>query len=189
MNLARLDSTYQQILERLKLGERALVEIDRELIAELPLLWEDALEREDLDQLKKVLCLVDRSQEFIHGLAPLYERTLRERSESEILVFALGSVDRQLLTAYARLGERPPGSFMMCLDELLSRPLPRDVFEWVLRTLESMGPQSIMFKEKVLAQRPGVTRWFRAQDKQITFLIELLEQRWRSFAPPKSQKL
>jgi hypothetical protein len=182
-----IDQKYEEVIKRLQKGERALTLYSNELEQQLVQGWSIALENKDDHQLKKILCLVDRSERYLNNLAPLYIKTFLTCKSEENLIFALGSVSRQLIQAQARLGERPPGELILSLGHLLDQNPKGELLEWVLRVLEEMGTQSIMVKEKVLKLRPGLSRYFDQHSKHAYELITLLEQRWSHLSGPISR--
>ena len=66
---------------------------------------------------------------------------------------------------------------MKAIPPLLKHQDP-EVVEWTLRTIESLGHQSIMLKEDVLKARPGITALFNKHKKNSQDLVDFLIKRW-----------
>lgn len=182
-----IELKYTEVIQRLQKGERALSVYTPEFEQRLVTEWSKALESQDDQQLKKILCLVDRSERYLNHLTPLYIETFQTCQNDENLIYALGSVSRQVIQAHGRLGNRPPGELILSLGKLLEKKPRGELLEWILRVLEELGAQSIMLKEQVLKLRPGLSRYFDQHSKNAYELITLLEQRWSNLSGPVSR--
>lgn len=180
-----IDEVFVTILEQLKNDGRALVLLDSEVKNEIQQSWPSALENKRLGDLKKILCLLDHSEELLPEFSELLITLLTHIQDEEILVLTLGTCSRQILTLAERRGERAPESFNQALEKLLTTPLAPEVFEWILRLLEQYGVSSIRFREKVLPHRPGFKKWFNRHHRHSEDLLDLLERRWSPFVSPK----
>ena len=180
-----IEEVFLLILDKLKKDGRALVVLAPELKKQIHESWPKALAQKNYADLKKILCLLDHSEELLPEFSELLILTLNQIQDAETLVLTLGTCSRQILTLSERRGERPPELFNQALEKLLDTPISAEVFEWILRLLEQYGVSSIRFRERVLAHKPGFKKWFNHHHRMSSDLLELLERRWSPFVPPK----
>ena len=167
----------------MKGGQRPLWKPREEELAEIERQWRKFLQGGSVsgEGLIPSLCLLSYSRTLTERFDPLIFQTLTfAGSGPEVLVAALGCLQRQILDRCERRGERPPHQVMECLKVLLAHPNP-EVFHWCLRTVELMGSMSIGLREDILARCPG--RWeslFNPHKRAARKMIAFLNVRWKS---------
>lgn len=171
-----IDQLFEQTIEQLQQGSRPRYPFSQE---QQQFLVETCKQhRSDHEMLTKILCIVDHMQ----GDSPLWEELiiefLKPQTHDEILIHIMGISHRQVINRAQRQGDRLSFDFIQAFNPLLDSQNP-EVLEWVLRTIEQMGAQSILLKEKVLDKKPGLKRLFNQHLKNGYEIIELLERRWK----------
>lgn len=166
---------FLETIEQLKMGSRPRHKFDEDQLEMLAQSWKEALH--DGVTLNKILCLVDHSYGDSHHWEPLIIETLKSHNDDDILIAVMGISHRQIISRKVRMGERITFDFIQCFEKLLDHKNP-EVLEWVLRTIEQMGSQSIILKQKVLERKPGIKRLFNQHLKNGHEIIEILEKRW-----------
>ena len=170
-----IEKIFLETIEQLQQGSRPRHRFNKEQLDALAQHWRSCINSPK--ELPKVLCLVDH----LYGDSPHWEeliiQSLKEIKDEELLVLILGISHRQIINRRVRMGERVPFEFIQCFESLLDHQSP-EVLEWSLRTIEQMGSQSIMLKQKVLQRKPGIRRLFNQHLKYGHEIIEILEKRW-----------
>jgi hypothetical protein len=175
-------SKAEEIRQKLLSGGRGITKFSEE---ELELL-EFELDRfsvgqQDWGYLKDILFLLDHSmnsdRRFEKGLLTLLKR---HELESDILIFALNSSRKHIMTARFKDGHRLDFSFLEALQKLLYHPNP-EVVEWVLRTIEECGTQGVYFLKELDKIKPSPFKLFNKHYRAIREIIAMLERRWRPF--------
>ena len=170
-----LDAKFNETIAALQKGERPRYQYQVEEVRHLIQKWEENFHRPN--ELAKVICLVDHTYGDHGEWEEVIIKTLTEHPDNQILIHTLGITHRQVIGRRYRLGERLPYSFLKSFEGLLETQ-DAELLEWTLRTIEQMGSQSIMLKEKVLKRKPGILRVFNQHLKNGHEIIEMLEKRW-----------
>lgn len=166
-----IQARYQAVLSELALGGRGLQRLTSEEIDELIAALKGSAAT-------PALCLIthaafpDRRFE-----APLLEYLQRGGLSAEETVYALNAARKHIMQARFKEGLRLEGPFLERLRLLLAHP-DLDVIEWVLRTIEECGGQSVIFAKDVARLRPSVFSLWRAKSRTILELVTLLQRRW-----------
>ena len=173
---------YQETIEKLKNSQRPQIRLTLELIEELKLVWEKALvssqdQLEQLEAIKKILCILDNSQNTTSEFNDLFIKTLKEIKDSEILIYTLSASQKHVVADGLKNGKMISMEYFLILKELLLSKNP-EITEWTLRTIETMGPLSLRFKKEVIAVKPGFLKFFNQHHKNSSQLIEYLEKEW-----------
>ncbi len=171
---------YQNILKDLEQDIRPQVKLLKNDISELVVLWEALLSnwnKEKESELKKILCIADHSQTLSREFTGPIIQTLNLSLPSELIIYTLASAQKHIITKCALDGVPLPSDFVDVLKKLLDSKDP-EIFEWVLRLIESMGNQSLKFKEAVLKKRPSFFSIFNAHKRAANEIIEMLKRRW-----------
>ncbi len=175
------EELYQKIIKDLERDLRPQVKLLKEDVSELAKRWNDLILNwgpEKKPELKKILCIVDHSQTLSRVFADPIIKTLTLNLETELMIYALASAQKHIITKCALDGVPLPPDFIKVINELLDSKDP-EIFEWVLRSIESMGNQSLKFKEAVLKRKPGFFATFNSHMKNAKGIIKILEKRWK----------
>lgn len=182
-----LEQLYRSIIDSLQAGGRGLVNLNSSQQKEIVDLWQELSRQdfEDTETFKKLLCLLDHTSRPLVPMAELFAQDLIKIKDNPTLVLALGSALRQVIEASGALGRPLPGEFLISLKTLLQTRNDPEVFEWILRNLEELGPKSIIVKDEVLKRRPGLSRFWSRRQRHCFGLIQLLTHRWSRLAPSR----
>ena len=164
---------YQEIIEQLKKDIRPQVALNLEDISELVRIW-DSLDEEDL---KRVLCILDHTKSLHGEFAPKIIGTLEGDFSPEILIYALGSSQRHIISKCGIDGVRVPKEFVEALRKLLKHD-DAEVLEWDLRIIEQIGSRAFILKEDVFAAKPNFFEALNPHKKAARQIITMLEKRW-----------
>lgn len=172
---------YQDIIEKLKSNQRPLIKLTPELLSEIKTEWEKALKSgTENETIKKILCILDNTQSTTSELNDLFFKTLKEIKDHELLVYALAASQKHVIADSFKTGKMISMEYFEVLKKLLQDKNP-EVKEWALRTIESLGPLSLRFKNEVLAAKPGFMKMFNQHQKASAQIIEYLEKEWKRF--------
>lgn len=169
---------YQQTIEKLKLGQRPQIKLTPELLAELKKEWETALVSGAHESIKKILCILDNSQNTTSELNELFFKTLREVKEHELVVYCLSASQKHVIADSLKTGKMISFEYFEILKILIKDKNP-EVKEWALRTIETLGPLALRLKTEVLAAKPGIMKLFNRHQKASSQIIEYLEAEWK----------
>jgi len=168
-----IEARYQQIIEQIAQGHRALVRFDSKELEQLVELLEQNPSRQ-------VLCLVEHSA----GLHPPFEmgllKFLTTSNDTELLIFALNCARRHIIQSRQQRGIRLSYEFLESLKHLLHSRSP-ELVEWTLRTIEECSNQGVYFLREFDKLKPPPWKWFNRHHRATRELIELLERRWKKF--------
>lgn len=174
---------YQDTIEKLKKGQRPQVKLTPELLAEIKVEWEKALANGtdkvlQNETIKKILCILDNSQNTTDELNELFFKTLKQIKDHDLIVYALSASQKHVIAEALKNGKMISMEYFEILKTLLLDKNP-EVKEWTLRTIETLGPLSMRLKNEVLAAKPGIMKLFNQHQKASSQLIEFLEQEWK----------
>ena len=184
--MSQLEEIYTQTIQKLKNQQRPLIRIDRDLEVELTKKWKEALEKRDLVSVKKVLCLLDNSQNTSGAFEELFVQSLEQFRDPEMTILILGSSSNHMILHAQKEGRPIHDGYTKILLSLLKTQDP-EVLEWVLRTIEQYGAQSIRFKNEILKAKPGLLAFTNQHKKNAKQIIELLERRWNEITQKLSR--
>lgn len=173
----QLERHYLGVIEKLKKDQRPLIVIDQELQDELKKRWSEGLEKKDLISIQKVLCLLDNTQTYSDQFQDLFTRTLNEIEDKDTLIYLLGAAAKHMIISSQRKGERVSYDWTIALERKLNAE-DFELLEWVLRTIDQYGAQSIRFKEAILKRKPGWLTVMNPHKKNCREIIIMLERRW-----------
>lgn len=182
-NLKNYQRIYLEAIEKLKLGQRPQIKLTPELLSELKTEWELALST-SLNQatqnevIKKILCILDNSQNTTSELNELFIKTLKQIKDSELIVYSLAASQKHVIADGLKTGKMISQEYFEILKTLLLENNP-EVKEWTLRTIESMGPLGLRLRNEVLNARPGAMKLFNKHQKASAQLIDYLENEWK----------
>jgi len=170
---------YIQIIEKIKKDERPLIKLTPELMAELRLEWQKALDHINIDEtaIKKILCILDNTQNRTSELNELFIKTFDKVRNQELLIYALAASQKHVIAESLRTGNMITSEYFEKLKELLKNKNP-EVVEWTLRTIETMGPLSLRLISEVRAVKPGILKFLNNHQKSSAQLISLMEKQW-----------
>lgn len=173
---------YEDTLLKLKNGQRPQVKLTPELITELKQIWENTLalkvnSAQQNETIKKILCILDHTQNSTSELNHLFIKTLQEIKDQELIIYTLSASQKHVVTDGLKSGRMIEMEYFDALKSLLKIKNP-EIVEWTLRTIETMGPLSLRFKKEVLASRPGLMKFFNPHLRASSQLIDYLEKEW-----------
>jgi hypothetical protein len=175
--MSLIEQVYKETIDKLKKDQRPLIKLDQEFENELYSNWSTALKDKDLFNIKKVLCLLDNSQNTSGAFEDLFSESLEVIDDSQMIILILGSSSKHMITHPQKESRAVNERFTKAVLSQLSTQDP-EVLEWVLRTLEQYGAQSIRFKKDILQVKPGLLSFTNQHRKNAKQIIELLEKRW-----------
>jgi len=170
---------YIQTIAKLKNYERPLIKLTPELINELKNHWTEAFKRAEVDSgvIKKIVCILDNTQNMTSEFNDLFLMTLSKIKDQELLIYTLSASQKHVISESLRSGHMISSQYFEHLKVLLKNKNP-EVVEWTLRTIETMGPLSLRFKNDVRAARPGILRFLNQHQKSSSQIIDLMEKQW-----------
>lgn len=179
-----LDELYQGIISSLKQEKRPHVTLTEEQEKKLVQTWVAALKDPiDEENLSKVLCILEHSRKPLNLFNELFIKTLSSaKIPNEIKALALGTSIKHVIGHSQIKGIPIPYNFMECLKLLIHPKQDPELLEWLLRTTESMGKQSIKLKKEIIQSRPSIlSSTLSPHKKACRQIIDLLEKNWRSY--------
>ena len=182
-SLKNYQALYQATIEKLKLGQRPQVKLTPELIAELKTEWESSFtsgveKASQLEIIKKILCILDNTQNSTSELNELFIKTLKEIKDHDLIVYCLAASQKHVIADGLKTGKMISYEYFEILKTLLLENNP-EVKEWTLRTIESMGPLGLRLKTEVLNAKPGIMKLFNKHQKASAQIIDYLESEWK----------
>ena len=174
---------FENIIRDLKQEIRPQLKLTKSEISEVIGSWNGLLSNWNKDKetdLKKILCIVDHSQTLSRDFTAPIIQTLKLDLPTDLIIYAIASAQKHIITKSAIEGVHVPAEFIKVLKKLLDSKEP-EIFEWVLRAIESMGNQSLKFKEVVLKKKPSFFATFNKHMKAAKGIIQILEKRWEIF--------
>ncbi|MGB0454954.1 MAG: hypothetical protein ACPGJV_14685 [Bacteriovoracaceae bacterium] len=177
-----LDNEYQSIIKELSSGKRVQKKISPSDIEKICQTWKSSLEANDLTSLRKVLCIFDHTKSTSKKVEELLIKTLNKIDDSELLALCLGTAHFHVIEHNALEGNRPPYNFVETLKKIIdSKRVSKEpeLLEWSLRTIDLLGGQSRIFKDRVLALRSPIKSLFNKQHRTCFQLISYLEEKWQ----------
>ncbi len=168
-----VNQCYQEILEKLKRGERPLVKLSGQELLSLKEHWQKAKSNQDLAEVHKVLCVLDNTQSFSGLFDELIIETLAQNSDDETLIFTLSVATKHILAYRMRAGDPVPGDFVDALGSLLADKNP-EVLEWTLRTIAELGRQARKLRPLILEHRPGFSAIFNVHKRHAQEIVDLI---------------
>ncbi len=170
---------YAETINKLKNNQRPLVKLTPDLIEELKDIWQAALLSESIDEasLKKILCILDNSQNMTSSFNELFFSSLDKVNNFEIIIYLLSASQKHVVGEALKSGQMIPIIYFEQLKKLLKSKNP-EVLEWTLRTIEVLGPLSLRLKNEVRQVKPGFFSRINQHQKASYQIIELLEKQW-----------
>lgn len=168
-----VNERYQDIIEKLKRGERPLVKLTNEELMTLKEHWQNALAHHNLSEIHKVLCILDNTQSFSSIFDELIIKTLAPKTNDETLIFTLSVATKHIQTYRMRAGDPVPGEFIDALGTLLAHKNP-EVLEWTLRTIAELGRQARKLRPLILEHRPGFSAIFNVHKRHAQEIVDLI---------------
>ena len=147
-----IPSLYKQVIEHLKQGQRPNLAFSPQEIDELVEKWRR--NKDDPVFLKSWLAIIGHCQrDHLEFEEPLI-KTLEITDHPNLIIFTLSALQKHIIGHYHKHGERIPQKVIKVLKNVLTHP-DREVLEWLIKTIEEMGPQGIVFKEILIRKKPS----------------------------------
>lgn len=172
-----LNTEFEKVIEKLKKHERPLTKFTDEEFQQLNAIWTTLLEERKYEELPKLYCLLDNTQNFSNVFTQNIYQTFKLVQDSELIIFNLSAASKHIISFHHKKGERVPFELIEVLKGLLSHKDP-EVLEWALRTIEQLGSQAIFLKDDIINSKPGILSLFDKHRKASKQIIEMLEKRW-----------
>lgn len=172
-----LNEEFENVISKLKNDERPLLKYSELEFSELNSLWTEFLNSKRFDELLKVFCLLDNTQNYSSVFNENIYRTFKEVDDPEFLIYNLSAASKHIIAFHQKRGERTPFELLEVLRELIKHQNP-EVLEWTLRTIETLGSQAIFLKDDIMKARPGILSIFDKHKKASKQIIDMLEKRW-----------
>ena len=177
-----IDTFYEHILEDIRAGKRPTLSLTQGDFSSIRTCWEKALEVSDLSALEKILCVLGHSAELSDDFDGFFVQTLEypfgRNEKSRFIVLTLAASWKHIVDRSHKKGERIDARFIEALRKLLHGD-NLEILEWVLRTIDQIGPQAIFFKNDIMEIKMGPTRLLSAQKRKIHRMITFLSRKWR----------
>jgi len=173
---------YRDTIEKLKRGERPLIKLDQELIQHLREVWSQSIqETVDEDSLKKILCILDNTQNMSREFNEHFFVTLEilrvHTRYDDLLIYTLAASQKHVIGEALKSGVMIPGVYFDHLKKNLETKNP-EVLEWTLRTIESLGPMSLRLQKEVRTLKPSLLKLFNEHQKAAFSIVDFLEKEW-----------
>lgn len=169
-----IEQRYHLTTKALQRGHRYQIPLSGEEILEI----KQALYT-DHPKLLMALCLLQNTSSFLPELENHLINLLRETKDSQSLIHSLHAFRRHVIEGSRRQSKRLDITILTELKNLLSHP-DWEVKEWVVRTIDDCGSQSIYFKDELLKIYPNKFQILLSKHKRHTRgMIDLLIMRWR----------
>jgi len=175
-----LDGKYQEVLQEIEKGHRALVRFGPHELEFLVRHFEKALEERNEKDLEKVLCLIEHSASLHPPFEPLLLKCLNMNLPENLTIFCLTCARKHVLLSRQQRGLRLQYDFLEALKRLLYSRSP-EVVEWTLRTIEECGNQGVYFLKEFDKIKPPPWKWFNQHQRAVREIIAMLERRWGQF--------
>lgn len=175
-----IDELYTDTILKLKNNVRPHIKLTPELIQDIKNHWQNALllSTPDVSTLKKILCILDNTQNMTAEFNELFINTLTKIKNQELIIYTLAASQKHVISESLRSGNMISQQYFEQLKSLLQTKNP-EVLEWTLRTIESMGPLSMRLKQEVRKAKPGFMKLFSQHQKSAAQIIDLLESQWK----------
>jgi hypothetical protein len=170
MSEINLESLYQNTLLKLKNDQRPQIKLTPELIAVLKSNWSESP--------LKVLCILNHTQSTSAEFNQLIFAALNESKDYKFLIFLLAASEKHIISHSFMTGNMIPMEFFDILKKLLQTKNP-ELLEWVLRTIESMGPLNRRLQKEIRKSKPGFMKYFNSHLRASDEIIILLEKQWK----------
>ena len=165
------DETYKKILSEIEQGHRGLVRLSADELEELN------AKLGNLENLEKVLCIVEHSSSLYNKFEKNILKVLNAEVSDTVLIFALNCARKHIVEARFQKGQRLEYDFLETLKKLIHHKNP-EVVEWTLRLIEGSGNQGIYFLREFDKIKPPPWKWFNSHQRAVREIITLLERRW-----------
>lgn len=175
---------YQEILEKIKDEKRPFLRLDQNQRESLALSWREALGDHQNHQLKAISCILEHSTSQDDRFDQLFIESLSTISDANLLIYFLSASQKHVIERAHRIGEPVSIEFIKVLRSLLSLQDP-ELYEWTLRTIESLGPQNLILKDAILSTRPNRLNIFNKHSVSANQIINLLQRQWNELEQRK----
>ncbi|WP_372655026.1 hypothetical protein [Halobacteriovorax sp.] len=172
-----LNTEFNRVIKKLQNDERPLTKYSEEEFQKLNSIWTELLEKKNFNDLPKVYCLLDNTQNYSNIFTENIYQTFEQISDPELIVFNLSAASKHIIAYHHKKGERVPFELIEVLKGLLKNK-DAEVLEWTLRTIEQLGSQAIFLKDDIIQSKPGILSLFDKHKKASKQIIEMLEKRW-----------
>lgn len=185
-----IDEIYQNSIKNLSNEARTHVQMTEakidSIIVEFTTLIEDSKlslnEKKDL--LKKYLFILSHanitSKKTHPSLLKTFEYLKDFKLDADFFVFLLSAVQKQFIDHQSRSGDKIPMELFHRLKELLQHS-NAEVLEWTLRTIEALGPQSLLFEKELAQLKPSLLKLFNEHQQNAFKIIDVIKNNWTRF--------
>ena len=177
-----LEALFKETINKLKNHERPKINLTPELIEKIKTEWREIISESKIDttKLQKILCLLDNTHNLTTEFQELIIETLTKVKDAETMIYTLAAAKKHVIEENLKNGVMIPQKMMEELRRLLTHPEP-EVFEWVLRTIDDLGPLGLRLRDDILKNRPGIGALFNKHKKNSLEIIDHLEKKFNEF--------
>lgn len=177
-----LENLFKEIIQKLKNNERPKIMLTADLIEKIKNEWHEIIADSKLDtiRLQKLLCILDNTHNLTTEFQSLIIETLAKVKDAETTIYTLAAAKKHIIEENLKNGVVIPQKMMDELKRLLTHPEP-EVFEWVLRTVDDLGPLGLRLRDDILKNRPGIGAFFNKHKKNSLEIIDHLEKKFNEF--------
>ncbi|MCB9061658.1 MAG: hypothetical protein H6622_09070 [Halobacteriovoraceae bacterium] len=182
-----IEQAYIEIMEKLKNGERALMEtnqiLDLDLNQNLDKLFSlKSYKTSEIDSFNKILCVLTYQIKgnFKLGTKVLDIALSIENLPFETAIYCLNTLSKHVIEYCQLKGNKYPTELYEVLKKYLKSE-NAELLEWTLRTIDQIGMKSIVLKNEILNVRPHFFKGLNPHHKNSRAIIEMLEKRWSIF--------
>lgn len=181
-----IEKIYNDTLQKLSNNTRVqimLTELDLKQIVEefqqkLNLLTNIEEKKEMLKKYLFILSHSTHTSKITHQSLISVYKTIRElKIDNDFIIFYLSAIQKQFIDHQSKSGDKIPAEIFHQLKEMLSEK-NTEVLEWTLRTIESLGPQSLFFKDEILKLKPSLLKLFNEHQTNAFMIVDLIKKNW-----------
>jgi hypothetical protein len=184
-----INEIYKEAIQKLSSNARPQIKLSEEklllLVEEFNQAIKDTTEinlKEEI--LKKYLFILSHSTQTSksthESLLKSFTLIKEWKLNSDYFVFFLSAIQKQFIDHQTKSGDRIPFELFDKLKELLENNNP-EIIEWTLRTIEALGPQSLLFQKEILKLKPSLLKLFNEHQKNTFMLVDLIKDNWKRF--------
>ncbi len=173
-----LNKTYNSIINQLKLNKKARIILNPSDINQIKSKWQQYLSSKDYDSLMKVFCILENCSRGVSDFNSLFHKSFSVINRHDVLISCLTASWPHFILRNQGLGEPISYEYIKILKKLLENNDPK-VIEWVLRTIDQLGGQSIILKSEVFNKRPSTIKTLLSKHhRNNKNIIKMLMHRW-----------
>lgn len=185
-----IDEIYNYSIRNLSSSARVQVELTDDKIDNIIQEFNEKLNdtKANLDDKKDVLkkyffilAHTHHTSKKTHGsLLKSFDFLRDHKIDPDFIIFLLSAVQKQFIDHQSKSGDKIPMELFGKLKELLKHT-NAEVLEWTLRTIEALGPQSLLFEKELANLKPSLLKLFNEHQQNAFKVIEVIKGNWSRF--------